>query len=811
MSKSPFSKVRIRLIRGAVFIGLLGIGGLLSDVRGQSREPLRRLGQPGGDRLQIAAQFDRDRDGVLSKSERVEARRFVHERRRERLVEEIMRNDKNTDGKISREEMVGARRRRGPSFEDLDTNEDGNIDIHEAAEALYRSRAPIPGDFERAERVNPSAERDYGSGLYDEGVLRTLFLQFEDEDWLDEMHDFYRTDVPVPADLIVSGHRYRNVGVRYRGNSSFRSVPAELKRSIDIEVNHGDPDQRLLGYKTLNLLNAHDDPTFMREVLYSRIGRHYIPAFKGNFVKLVVNGVSWGIYPNIQQYNNDFLKEWFGSRGGVRWKGRGSLTFEGTEKGAYEGRYILKTDDASGKAWNGLIELCRLLKETPDESLVETLNPILNIDGALWSIALENVFVDEGYLIRGSDYNLFRDVNGRFHLLQHDGNEVLNRPGGPGIPRGMDATELPLYHESDNPGRPLVHRMLSNPVLRARYTAHVRTIIDEWLTWDRIAPVVEQYRSLIAAEVEKDVRKESSYEDFDRGDVHTVKGGRVLGIKEFVEKRRNFLLGHSELQAPTVSVTSIVVNEGTEQPVAGRTTPIKVSLGGGADVDSVGVYWATARHAPFQYVELRSEGSRPGDRVFESSLPAFPVNTQVYYYAEVRSGGESLVSVFEPRKAEAEPLTYVVRAAAPAESVVLINEVLAENRTAVEDPQGDYEDFIELYNTSDRSVSLSGMYLSDSRENPRKYAFPEGTKIAANGYLVVWADENGKAKKGLHANFKLSSKGEAVRLIDSDARGNRVLSEVVFADQKPDRSMARFPGVKGSFRSAVPTPGKKNF
>ena len=587
-------------IGSAVLFGLLGAGCLISELNGQSEEPIRRLGRPGGDRLEVVDQFDRDRDGVLNKSERSAARLYVHEQRRERVVGDIMRNDKNADGKVSEEEMSGGRRRRrGPSFADIDTNGDGSIDIKEAGETLYVGRAAAEGDFDRAERLNSTLERDHGSGLYDEGILRTLFLQFEDDEWLDEMHDFYRTDVPVPSDLIVSGERYRNVGVRYRGNSSFGSVPPELKRSIDIEINHGDKDQRLLGYKTLNLLNAHDDPTFMREVLYSRIGRHYIPAFKGNFVKLVVNGESWGIYPNIQQYNNDFLKEWFGSRGGVRWKGRGSLTFEGTEKSAYASRYILKTDDASEKAWDGLIELCRLLKETPDESLAETLNPILNIDGALWSIALENIFVDEGYLTRGSDYNLFRDVNGRFHLLQHDGNEVLNRPGGPGIPRDMDATELPLYHEGDNPGRPIVHRLLSNPVFRARYTAHVRTIVEEWLTWDRIGPVVAQYRSLIADEVEKDVRKESSYEDFDLGDVNTVKGGRVLGIKEFVKKRRAFLLGHSELNAPSIFVKSLLVNGGSGQPVAGRETPVQVIVGGNGDAESVGVYWANARYAPY--------------------------------------------------------------------------------------------------------------------------------------------------------------------------------------------------------------------
>ena len=219
-------------------------------------------------------------------------------------------------------------------------------------------------------------------------------------------------------------------------------------------------------------------------------------------------------------------------------------------------------------------------------------------------------------------------------------------------------------------------------------------------------------------------------------------------------------------------------------------------------------------YAPYNHVQLHDDGQHgdgsANDGVFGGSLPAFPVHTQVFHYVEVRTGGDAITSVFEPNKAEAEPFTYVVRAVEAGESDIVINEVLAENRTAVQDPQGDYEDFIELYNTGDAAIDLSGMYLSDNNDNPRKFAFPAGTQIEARGYLVVWADENGKAKEGIHANFKLASSGEVVRLIDSDARGNALLDEVIFADQKPDRSTARFPSAKGGFRPAVPTPGEKN-
>ena len=58
----------------------------------------------------------------------------------------------------------------------------------------------------------------------------------------------------------------------------------------------------------------------LRSVLYSRIARAYIPAPAANFVRVVINGESWGIYINSQQFNKDFVKNWFGTTSGARWK-----------------------------------------------------------------------------------------------------------------------------------------------------------------------------------------------------------------------------------------------------------------------------------------------------------------------------------------------------------------------------------------------------------------------------------------------------------------------------------------------------------
>ena len=139
--------------------------------------------------------------------------------------------------------------------------------------------------------------------FYDTNVLRTLFLQFENADWEKELADFYNTDVDVPAPLTVDGREYRDVGVRFRGMSSFAFVSEGSKRSLNVSIDFADDNQRVQGYRTLNLLNANSDPTFVAALLYSHIARQYVPAARINYVRVVINGESWGVYLNAEQFN----------------------------------------------------------------------------------------------------------------------------------------------------------------------------------------------------------------------------------------------------------------------------------------------------------------------------------------------------------------------------------------------------------------------------------------------------------------------------------------------------------------------------
>lgn len=144
---------------------------------------------------------------------------------------------------------------------------------------------------------------------------------------------------------------------------------------------------------------------------------------------------------------------------------------------------------------------------------------------------------------------------------------------------------------------------------------------------------------------------------------------------------------------------------------------------------------------------------------------------------------------------------------------LVINEWMAANTKTLADPaDGDYEDWIEIYNPNDWPVDLMGYRITDNTNNPAKFAFPAGATIAPRGYLLLWADEEASqmSQSGpIHLNFKLSQTGEMVALYGPSGK---LLDLVQFAAQARDVSAGRAAdGDTADFGPLpTPTPGQAN-
>jgi hypothetical protein len=140
---------------------------------------------------------------------------------------------------------------------------------------------------------------------------------------------------------------------------------------------------------------------------------------------------------------------------------------------------------------------------------------------------------------------------------------------------------------------------------------------------------------------------------------------------------------------------------------------------------------------------------------------------------------------------------------------IVINEFMSSNSSTMADDDGDFEDWIEIYNPSTSNINLSGYGLSDDMANPFRWTFPAVT-IAPGEYLLVWASGKDKRQPGepLHTNFSISNDGEPLLLSRSDGM---LINYIPPTGLVADVSYGRFPdGSPDWFYFQEATPGQSN-
>jgi len=155
---------------------------------------------------------------------------------------------------------------------------------------------------------------------------------------------------------------------------------------------------------------------------------------------------------------------------------------------------------------------------------------------------------------------------------------------------------------------------------------------------------------------------------------------------------------------------------------------------------------------------------------------------------------------------------YLISSGSAAETSLVINEFMASNDSSIQDPQGQYDDWIEIHNYGADAIDVGGMYLTDNLSAPTKWRIPgnnaAATIIPSGGYLLIWADDD-TTDTGLHANYKLDADGEEIGLFDSD--GATLIDSIVFGGQTGDVSCGRYPDASDNWQLfASPSPGAEN-
>ncbi|MGC6467207.1 MAG: CotH kinase family protein [Akkermansiaceae bacterium] len=134
-----------------------------------------------------------------------------------------------------------------------------------------------------------------------------------------------------------------------------------------------------------------------------------------------------------------------------------------------------------------------------------------------------------------------------------------------------------------------------------------------------------------------------------------------------------------------------------------------------------------------------------------------------------------------------------------------INELMANNQSGLADPQGQFDDWVEIYNAGNSNLDLQGYFVSDEVDDPLKWMIPGSVVVPAGGYVILWLD--GDEEDGpKHLPFRLAAEGDSFLLSTPD--GETVLDQVQFPEQSADISYGL---VGAGFRYLInPTPGSKN-
>ena len=130
---------------------------------------------------------------------------------------------------------------------------------------------------------------------------------------------------------------------------------------------------------------------------------------------------------------------------------------------------------------------------------------------------------------------------------------------------------------------------------------------------------------------------------------------------------------------------------------------------------------------------------------------------------------------------------------------------MPNNSLTASDQDGEFNDWVEFYNNSNTAINVEGYFLSDRKNTPTKFTFPN-LVLNPNDFLIVWLDKD-TLQEGLHTNFKLTASGEQVYLFNPDTN---LIDFVHFTNMPADISIARKFDGNGSFAVSMPTFNQSN-
>lgn len=664
-----------------------------------------------------------------------------------------------------------------------------------------------------------------------------IFAQTTDESWkIYDDSELARIDITVnPAYLqwlytnisqdseFVASMHFKNkyldvtmdsIGFRLRGGTSRNAK----KKSFKISLNSYIKGTKLCGVEKLNLNGDHNDPSIIRSKLcfdlFQKIG---LPAARAAHTQVYINGKFYGLYVSVEQIDENFLARHYADDSGNLWKCLypSDLQYKDDNATSYSSLmngsspvYELSTNETKND-WNPLIRLMKMLSKTSDAAFKDSIEAYIDIADILHTFSF-NVMVGQwdDYWGNFNNFYLYHEPGkDKMHIIPYDYDNTFSVDW---FNVDWSKTNPYTFHPLSSAARPLIQKILAVPEYKNLYTHFIdffRSQVFSLGLWEtRIDSLRTQISLAAAADSFRTLDYKFTFADFVNSYSATTYSNQhvKMGLKQYINARNSTIPGTLTYLAAKPEVYAVEYSPKFPRPT--DSIKVIVSAYGNYSLGSVIIHYKPAGSAaeslfPMTFSPVANTRMvEEADRYIGYIAPIGPSATGTF---SIEAKDIANQSTLFPKTGG-----YKIKSSGQNNIGVIINEFLADNKNSLADPAGEHDDWIELYNTSDTAVKLTGRYMTDNPSQLNKWKFAtDPLTIGPHQYLLLWCDEQ-PTQAGIHTNFKLSKSGEYIAFVDTD--GVTILDSLSFGAQTTDISYGRSPDGSSTWSFMQPTPGAAN-
>jgi spore coat protein H len=605
---------------------------------------------------------------------------------------------------------------------------------------------------------------------------------------LENEHEFPATFIFESTSLMDT---VTNIGLRLRGNTSLNAA----KKSFKISFNTFDAGGDWQDLEKINLLGTVNDPSLMRTKLAHDLFRKAgIVAARTSYTRLYINNEYRGLYINVEHIDEKMTARYFDNQGdGNLYKCTypADLDYISSNPNDYkfaywgERHYDLTTNDYLDD-YSDLSSFIATLNNSPGSNLPCALSAKFHVSEYLKIAAIDILLGNwDGYIFNKNNFYLYHDqLTDRIQFIPYD---LDNTFGIDWV--GVDWSQRSIYSWSQQgQDRPLYTRLLQNTAYRNLFSKHIDDLCATHFHPDSLSAQIEYWQNLILPHVQEDPYYSLDFGFSQSTFLSSPFSGCCnhipLGILPYVEARRSNALNQLE----SYSLQTIDANYITQRIDTGAVS-LKARMGGPINSVQASYSWdgVSFTNESMSYDAL-------SDAYHFVGPPFNPITDKLHYKAIV-NGSSNFPCIPD--------FHWMTRSSFG----VKINETCAVNQSLNADNFGEFNDWVELYNTTGNALTLSNCYLTDDYSNWNRWKLPD-TLLPANGHMLFWLDDDLEQGRN-HANFKLGP-NETLWLYRIEEGKPRVVDSAMGFSPVANQTWALQPD-GGSQAAYTPgTPGASN-